>query len=273
MRLDKPIGTLLLLWPTLIALLVASSGDVNLRLFVIFSLGALVMRSAGCVINDLIDKDIDAKVHRTVSRPIAAGKVSSKEALLLTFCLITLALVLLSQLNLLSLYISLVFMFLIVLYPFSKRFLNLPQLILGITFSGGIPIAFAATLNSVTIECLILMLANFFWILSYDTSYAISDRKDDKILGIGSAAIFFEGFEKISILIFGLIGLLLFGYIGLLNTDSNSFFLLFFVTIIFFFFIFFKTDFTSPNSSFNFFRKNNNLGIFMFLSFFVDALI
>ena len=147
MRLDKPIGTLLLLWPTLIALLVASSGDVNLRLFVIFSLGALVMRSAGCVINDLIDKDIDAKVQRTVSRPIAAGKVSSKEALLLTFFLISLALVLLSQLNLLSLYISLVFMFLIVLYPFSKRFLNLPQLILGITFSGGIPIAFAATLN------------------------------------------------------------------------------------------------------------------------------
>ena len=91
MRLDKPIGTLLLLWPTLIALLVASSGDVNLRLFVIFSLGALVMRSAGCVINDLIDKDIDAKVQRTVSRPIAAGKVSSKEALLLTFCLISLA--------------------------------------------------------------------------------------------------------------------------------------------------------------------------------------
>ena len=159
MRLDKPIGTLLLLWPTLIALLVASSGDVNLRLFVIFSLGALVMRSAGCVINDLIDKDIDAKVQRTVSRPIAAGKVSSKEALLLTFFLISLALVLLSQLNVLSLYISLVFMFLIVLYPFSKRFLNLPQLILGITFSGGIPIAFAATLNSVTIECLVLMLS------------------------------------------------------------------------------------------------------------------
>ena len=273
MRLDKPIGTLLLLWPTLIALLVASNGDVNLRLFVIFSLGALVMRSAGCVINDLIDKDIDAKVQRTVSRPIAAGKVSSKEALLLTFFLISLALVLLSQLNLLSLYISLVFMFLIVLYPFSKRFLNLPQLILGITFSGGIPIAFAATLNTITTECLILMLANFFWILSYDTSYAISDRKDDKILGIGSAAIFFEGFEKSSILVFGLIGLLLFGYIGLLNTDSNSFFLLFFVTMIFFFFIFFKTDFTSPNSSFNFFRKNNNLGLFMFLSFFVDALI
>ena len=105
MRLDKPIGTLLLLWPTLIALLVASNGEVNLRLFVIFSLGALVMRSAGCVINDLIDKDIDAKVQRTVSRPIAAGKVSSKEALLLTFFLISLALVLLSQLNLLSLYI------------------------------------------------------------------------------------------------------------------------------------------------------------------------
>ena len=113
MRLDKPIGTLLLLWPTLIALLVASSGDVNLRLFVIFSLGALVMRSAGCVINDLIDKDIDAKVQRTVSRPIAAGKVSSKEALLLTFFLISLALVLLSQLEVLSLDIAVVCLFLV----------------------------------------------------------------------------------------------------------------------------------------------------------------
>ena len=273
MRLDKPVGTLLLLWPTLIALFVASGGDVSLRLIIILSLGALVMRSAGCVINDLVDKDIDAKVQRTLTRPIAASKVSSKEALLLTFFLIFLALILLSQLNLLSFYISLIFMCLIILYPFSKRFLNLPQIILGITFSGGIPIAFAASLNSITIECLILMLANLFWILSYDTSYAISDRKDDKILGVGSAAIFFEGFEKSSIFFFGLIGLLLFGYIGLLNALSNTFFILFFVTIIFFLIIFFKTDFTSPNSSFNFFRKNNILGFLMFLSFFVDTFI
>ena len=121
MRLDKPVGTLLLLWPTLIALFVASGGDVSLRLIIILSLGALVMRSAGCVINDLVDKDIDAKVQRTLTRPIAASKVSLKEALLLTFFLIFLALVLLSQLNLLSFYISLIFMCLIILYPFSER--------------------------------------------------------------------------------------------------------------------------------------------------------
>lgn len=273
MRLNKPIGTLLLLWPTLIALIIASNGEVSSSLFIIFSLGALLMRSAGCVINDLIDKDIDAKVQRTMARPIAAGKVSPREALLIIFSLICLALILLSQLNLLSFYVSLIFMLLIVIYPFSKRFLRLPQLILGVTFSGGIPIAFAASSNTITLECLILMLANLFWILSYDTSYAISDKKDDKLLGIGSTAIFFEGFEKSSIFLFGLTSLLLFGYIGFLNAVGISFLALFFVTIIFFFYIFFKTDFSSPNSSFNFFEKNSILGLLMFLSFFVDTLI
>ena len=268
MRLHKPVGTLLLLWPTLIALIVASNNEPSFRLIIIFSIGALIMRSAGCVINDLIDKDIDKKVSRTKLRPIATGKVSSTEALILFFSLIALALVLLLQLNKLSFYVSFAIVFLIILYPFSKRFFNLPQIILGVTFSGGIPIAFAATINTITFECLVLMLANFLWIMSYDTSYALSDREDDRLLGIGSSAIFFEGCEKVSIFLFGLFGLLLFGYIGFLKNSDVLFFILYFVTIIFFFFIFFKTDFKNPNSSFNFFEKNNALGFLMFISFF-----
>lgn len=267
MRLHKPVGILLLLWPTLIALIVASNNEPSLYLFILFSLGALIMRSAGCVINDLIDKDIDKKVSRTKARPIAAGKVSSTEAIILFFFLIALALILLFQLNELSFYVSLIILLLIFLYPFSKRIFKLPQIILGITFSGGIPIAFAATINTITFECLILMIANFSWIMSYDTSYALSDRDDDRLLGIGSAAIFFEGYERISIFLFGLSGLLLFGYIGFLKNSDVLFFILFFVTIIFFFYIFFKTDFNDPSSSFSFFEKNNALGFLMFISF------
>ena len=223
MRLHKPVGTLLLLWPTLIALIVASNNNPSLKLFILFSLGALIMRSAGCVINDLIDKDIDKKVSRTKFRPIASGQVSSTEAIVLFFSLIVLALVLLFQLNQLSFYVSFAILFLIIIYPFSKRFFKLPQIILGFTFSGGIPIAFAATINTITFECLVLMLANFLWIMSYDTSYALSDRDDDKLLGIGSSAIFFEGYERASIFLFGLLGILLFGYIGFLKNSDVLF--------------------------------------------------
>ena len=267
MRLHKPVGTLLLLWPTLIALIVASNNNPSLKLFILFSLGALIMRSAGCVINDLIDKDIDKKVSRTKFRPIASGQVSSTEAIVLFFSLIVLALVLLFQLNQLSFYVSFAILFLIIIYPFSKRFFKLPQIILGFTFSGGIPIAFAATINTITFECLVLMLANFLWIMSYDTSYDLSDRDDDKLLGIGSSAIFFEGYERASIFLFGLLGILLFGYIGFLKNSDVLFFILFFVTIIFFLYIFFKTNFKDPSSSFSFFEKNNALGFLMFISF------
>ncbi len=273
MRLDKPIGTMLLLWPSLIALVLASGGNPSIYLFAVFCMGTLIMRSAGCVINDWFDRDIDSKVLRTHTRPLADGRVSSNEALMLFSLLLSLALILLFQLNLLSFYVACLIVVLIVFYPLGKRYLKIPQIILGITFSGGIPLAFAAASNSLPSTCFILMLANFFWILSYDTSYAISDKQDDLALGLGSSAIYFEGKEKITIFTFGLLGLITFGSLGLIYEYNFLFYVIFFVTIIGYFLFFIRTSFSSPSSSFNFFKKNNLIGFLMFVAFYISELI
>jgi 4-hydroxybenzoate polyprenyltransferase len=191
MRLDKPIGIFLLLWPVLWALLVASEGQPDPRVLLIFVLGVILMRSAGCVINDYADRDIDRHVSRTQNRPLTAGRVTTKEALLLFAVLALGALLLVLQLNRLTILLSIVGAFLAVSYPFMKRFTYLPQVYLGVAFGWAVPMAFAAELNTVPPIAWLMFLATVLWATAYDTMYAMVDRMDDIALGVKSTAILF----------------------------------------------------------------------------------
>ncbi|HQR51419.1 MAG TPA: 4-hydroxybenzoate octaprenyltransferase [Methylophilaceae bacterium] len=200
MRLDKPIGILLLLWPTLWALWIAGHGRPDWDVVWIFVLGTVLMRSAGCVINDYADRHIDPHVQRTRERPLAARTVSGREALLLAAFLCLLAFGLALLLNRLTVMLSLAALFLAASYPFSKRFFALPQAYLGIAFGFGIPMAFAAQLWHVPQLAWVLLLANVFWALAYDTEYAMVDRDDDIKLGIKSSAIFFGRYDVLAVM-------------------------------------------------------------------------
>lgn len=215
MRLDRPIGILLLLWPTLWALWFASAGRPHWLVVWIFALGTVLMRSAGCVINDYADREFDPHVARTRNRPLAAGRVSAKEALALAALLSALAFLLILPLNRLVWWLSLPAVFLAASYPYTKRFFPLPQGYLGIAFGFGIPMAFAATTGSVPAIAWLLLLANIFWAIAYDTEYAMVDRADDVKIGIKSAAIFFGRYETLAIMLCFVAMFALLAYIGL----------------------------------------------------------
>jgi 4-hydroxybenzoate polyprenyltransferase len=199
MRLDKPIGILLLLWPTLWGQWLASYGHPDWLIVWIFVMGVVLMRSAGCVINDYADRNIDAHVARTRERPLAAGKVSPKEALLLAAGLALLAFILILPLNRLVLGLSVVALFLAASYPFTKRFFAIPQAYLGIAFGFGIPMSYAALWGAVPREAWVLLAANIFWAIAYDTQYAMVDREDDLRIGIKTSAITFGRFDLTAI--------------------------------------------------------------------------
>ena len=201
MRLDKPIGTLLLLWPTLWALWIASGGRPEWMMTWIFCLGTLLMRSAGCVMNDLADRNFDAHVKRTRERPLAAGLVSVKEALWLAAVLTLAAFCLVLTLNKFAIALSFLALALAASYPFTKRFLSIPQAYLGVTFGFGIPMAFAAASNELPPLCGWLLLANIFWVLAYDTEYAMVDRDDDLRIGIKTSAILFGRFDVAAVML------------------------------------------------------------------------
>jgi 4-hydroxybenzoate polyprenyltransferase len=201
MRLDKPIGILLLLWPTFWALWLAAPGYMRLDLPVIFLLGTVVMRSAGCVINDLADRGFDPHVERTRERPLASGAVRPAEALALAVALLAVALVLVLRLHRLALYLSLFGVAITVIYPFLKRFFSFPQAGLGIAFSFGIPMAFAAQLGELPALAWVLMAATFFWIIAYDTEYAMVDRDDDVRIGVHSSAILFGRYDVLAVML------------------------------------------------------------------------
>ena len=190
-RLNKPIGILLLLWPTLWGVWIAGAGHPNLRIMLIFVLGTLLMRSSGCAINDYADRNIDLHVKRTSERPITSGKISPREALLLAAILAVISFLLILPLNTLTKLLSIPAVFLAGSYPYTKRFLVVPQAYLGIAFGFGIPMAFAAQLGSVPPVAWLLLTANIFWAIAYDTEYAMVDRDDDMHLGIHSSALLF----------------------------------------------------------------------------------
>jgi 4-hydroxybenzoate polyprenyltransferase len=199
MRLDRPIGIWLLLWPTLWALWIASAGHPQRRLLAIFVAGTLLMRSAGCIINDLADRNIDPHVKRTRSRPLAFRVVSPGEALVLFVLLILGALALVLQLNMLTLRLAVVGAVLTVSYPLLKRFFPLPQLYLGLCFGWAVPMAFAATLGTVPRLGWLILVAAVLWAGVYDTMYAMVDRDDDLRIGVQSSAILFGDMDRLMI--------------------------------------------------------------------------
>ena len=215
MRLDKPIGILLLLWPTLWALWLSAYGQPDWRVVWIFVLGTVLMRSAGCVINDLADRHIDPHVARTKDRPLAAGKVSKKEAVMLFLLLSLCAFCLILPLqNLKVIGLSFVALFLAATYPLTKRFFAIPQAYLGIAFGFGIPMAYAAHLDAVPRVAWYLLLANVFWAVAYDTEYAMFDREDDLKIGIKTSAITFGRFDVAAVMLCYALTLGLLGWVG-----------------------------------------------------------
>ncbi len=215
MRLDKPIGTLLLLWPTLWALWLSSAGRPDWMLVWVFALGTLLMRSAGCVINDFADRDFDKHVERTRERPLTTGQVSSREALALfaLLCLASFALVLLLRKPLL-IWLSFAAFFLAATYPLTKRFFAIPQAYLGVAFGFGIPMAYAAQLGEVPAQAWWLLLANVFWAVAYDTEYAMVDRNDDLKIGIKTSAITFGRFDVAAVMLCYAATLALIAWVG-----------------------------------------------------------
>ena len=214
MRLDKPIGILLLLWPTLWALWIASRGIPDWITLLIFITGTVLMRSAGCVMNDIADCKYDGLVERTKNRPIAKGEVSVKEALLLAGGLCLLAFCLVWQFNKTTILLSFAAIFLAATYPFTKRFLAIPQAYLGVAFGFGIPMAFAAVIDYIPPLAWVLLAANVFWAIAYDTEYAMVDRDDDVKIGVKSSAIFFGQYDVIAVMTCYAIMLGLLAYVG-----------------------------------------------------------
>jgi 4-hydroxybenzoate polyprenyltransferase len=200
-RLDKPIGTLLLLWPTLWALWMASEGRPSWHVVWIFALGTLLMRSAGCAINDWADREFDAHVQRTAQRPLATREIAGWEALMLAAVLAVFAFALIIPLNRLTLWLSIPALFIAGSYPFTKRFFALPQAYLGVAFGFGIPMAYAAVRATVPAEAWWLLGANIFWAIAYDTEYAMVDRDDDLRIGIKTSAITFGRFDVAAVML------------------------------------------------------------------------
>ncbi len=199
-RLDKPIGTLLLLWPTLWALWLASNGRPAPQLLIVFVIGTLLMRSAGCAINDYADRGFDPHVERTRGRPLAAGEISPAEALAVGALLALLAFGLVLFLNRFAILLSFLGLAVAASYPFTKRFFALPQAYLGIAFGFGIPMAYAAVQNRLPGECWALLAANVFWAIAYDTEYAMVDRDDDVKIGIRTAALTLGRFDVAAVM-------------------------------------------------------------------------
>jgi len=209
MRLDKPIGILLLLWPTLWALLIAGRGKPDWIVVLIFVTGTVLMRSAGCVMNDIADSQYDGLVERTQHRPLVSNQVSKKEAYILATVLSLVAFGLVCTLNMLTIKLSVIALLLALTYPYTKRILAIPQAYLGIAFGWSIPMAFAAILGNIPPVAWVLLMANIAWAIAYDTEYAMVDRDDDLKIGIKSSAITFGRFDVLAVMICYVLTLLL----------------------------------------------------------------
>lgn len=217
MRTDKPIGALLLLWPTLWALWLAAPGLPPLWILAVFVAGVWLMRAAGCVVNDYADRKFDGHVKRTAHRPLPSGDVTEKEARTLFVVLVMLAFLLVLTLNTMTILLSVAALALAWVYPFMKRYTHLPQVVLGAAFGWSIPMAFAAVSESLPLSCWLMFLANILWAVAYDTQYAMVDRDDDLKIGIKSTAILFGQYDKLIIGILQVAVLALMVTIGMMN--------------------------------------------------------
>ena len=272
-RLDKPIGIMLLFWPSAWGLAYAHSIEQNINLFLyylfLFFLGSVLMRSAGCIVNDIVDKDIDKKVYRTKNRPLASGLISLKLALIYIIILCALAFLILIQFNLLTIILGFVSMVLAFTYPFMKRVTYWPQLFLGLTFNWGIVMAWVAMTNDISAEVVILYIAAIFWTLGYDTIYGIQDIVDDEIIGMKSTSIKFKKNIKLFVSFCYFLSTFLLIYLFNNKFGLNTFTLL--VTIFIFSLMYqiikFKKNY--PKTCLQAFKINNFSGLFLFLGIFL----
>ncbi|CAI0976850.1 TPA: 4-hydroxybenzoate octaprenyltransferase [Serratia fonticola] len=224
MRIDKPIGTLLLLWPTLWALWLAGGKVPSPSVLLVFVLGVFLMRAAGCVVNDYADRAFDGHVKRTAGRPMPSGRVSEKEAKILFVSLVLVSFALVLTLNAMTIWLSLAALALAWVYPFMKRVTNLPQVVLGAAFGWSIPMAYAAVSESLPLSCWLLFLANICWTVAYDTLYAMVDRDDDLKIGIKSTAVLFGRHDKLIVGVLQFATLLLMLWVGYLMQLGGAFY-------------------------------------------------
>ncbi|MCH9269705.1 4-hydroxybenzoate octaprenyltransferase [Pantoea ananatis] len=224
MRIDKPIGALLLLWPTLWALWLAKMAVPPLHILAVFVAGVFVMRAAGCVINDYADRKVDGHVERTKHRPLASGAVTAKEAKYLFVVLGLIAFALVLSMNLMTIMLSVVGLALAWVYPFMKRYTHLPQVVLGAAFGWAIPMAWSAVSESLPLVCWLVFLANICWTVAYDTQYAMVDRDDDLKIGVKSTAILFGRYDKFIIGLLQLATLVLMAWVGMILDLNGAFY-------------------------------------------------
>ena len=265
MRLEKPIGTLLLLWPTLSAFFILKNGSPSFELVAIFCVGTFLMRSAGCVINDYFDRDFDGKVKRTKNRPLVTGEIKPQEALILFCILISLSASLLMWTNKLTVMVAFVGLLIAVIYPLTKRFFKVPQLFLCFAFSWGVLMVSAAELNSISLTSLIIFTACFFWIMAYDTAYAMSDKEDDESIGLYSSAITFGKHSQKLILSCHLISLCLWSLSGYIEKINPAFYLSILICLLLVFFQFQLIKDGDREKCFLAFKQNNWIGFTILL--------
>ena len=270
-RLNKPIGFMLLFWPCSWGLAYAYSENQNLSLFLnymlLFFLGSVLMRSAGCIVNDIVDKDFDRKVIRTKSRPIASGMISVTQSLIYVIILCALALLILIQFNFLTIILGMSSMLLAFTYPFMKRFTYWPQLFLGLTFNWGIIMAWTSMNNDISFEIILLYIAAIFWTLGYDTIYGAQDIADDEVIGLKSTSIKFKKNIKFFVCISYLITSTLLMYLFLKELGKNMFSLLILLFIISLIYQIISFNKNKPKTCLNSFKINNYSGLLLFLSF------
>ena len=269
MRIDKPIGTLLLLWPTLWALWIAAKGLPNLEILIVFCLGVFLMRSAGCVINDFADRKVDGFVARTKNRPLPSGRATSKEAIILFLGLSLSSFFLVLTQNILTIQLSFIGLLLAFIYPFMKRFTHLPQFILGLAFSWSIPMAYAAQANTLSLSVWLLFMANVTWTVAYDTMYGMVDKEDDLKIGIKSTAILFGEYDKIIIGLLQISTLILLLSIGKLENLGWLYYLSLIIVGILFLRQQKQIKDRNTDACFNAFLDNNYVGLVVFSGLFL----
>ncbi|MBC6413738.1 MAG: 4-hydroxybenzoate octaprenyltransferase [Chromatiales bacterium] len=272
-RLNRPIGIYLLLWPTLWALWLAADGVPDGRVLLIFIIGVILMRSAGCAINDYADHKVDALVERTKNRPVASGRISPLEALFVFAVLIVLAFFLIIQTNVLTVYMAFIALFLVISYPFIKRIHSLPQLHLGLAFGWTIPMAYTAQTNELPpLAGWLLYVANIFWVLAYDTMYAMADRHDDKVAGIKSSALLFDDYDRLVIAVFQIMSMILLVLAGYLQALGWFYYNGLAVAVAFIVYQQYLIKNRDTRLCLRAFNNNNYFGMVVFIGLLIDSL-
>ena len=272
MRLNRPIGIYLLMWPMLWAFLISASGQPNLFYLLLFMIGVVLTRSAGCVINDFFDKDIDSQVERTKGRVLVSGEVSSSEAVLLFIALISLCILLLLMIGADILIYALISFCLLIIYPISKRLIKIPQLILGIAFGSSIPMVYIVQVGEVNVSCILLYLATISWAISYDTYYAIADKLDDLKIGNKSSAILFGENDINAPYWLQMLTIIFMIFVGLINNLNLYFYLALLIAILLCLYQKILVRNRKPYQCIAAFENNNYFGLIIFFGLLLSYL-